>query len=146
MQSCQRSHLLSGRNRNLSGQQYPARILSQGQTPILVENKRAHYSCGTLCSAINAQGKVFFMLKPYKAGANNGFNSSDFLDFLKGLLADQKKLQGIPPGSKGRKLFVICDNHRMHKTKLGRSHECCEVALFFLKISFSHRPFLFDFV
>ena len=90
----------------------------KGQTPILVENKRAHYSCGTLCSAINAQGKVFFMLKPYKAGANNGFNSSDFLDFLKGLLADQKKLQGIPPGSKGRKLFVICDNHRMHKTKL----------------------------
>ena len=29
---------------------------------------------------------------------------------------------------------------------VGRSHECCEVALFFLKISFSHRPFLFDFV
>lgn len=46
------------------------------------------------------------------------YNSSGFLDFLKGLLADQKKLQGMPPGSKGRKLFVICDNHRMHKTKL----------------------------
>ena len=29
---------------------------------------------------------------------------------------------------------------------VGRSHECCEVAPVFLKISFSHRPFLFDFV
>lgn len=29
----------------------------KGSAPVLVENKRAHYSSGTLCSAINNQGK-----------------------------------------------------------------------------------------
>ena len=103
----------------------------KGSAPVLVENKRAHYSSGTLCSAINNQGKTFFTIKEYDKGL--GFNSSDFLDFLKGLLADQKQL--TPPNKTVPKLFVICDNHRMHKTAAVRDwvkdHER-EIELFYL--------------
>lgn len=103
----------------------------KGCAPVLLENKRAHYSSGTLCSAINNQGKVFFTIKEYAKGS--GFNSSDFLDFLKGLLEDQKQL--TPLNKATPKLFVICDNHRMHKTAAVqdwvKAHER-EIELFYL--------------
>lgn len=98
---------------------------------MLLENKRAHYSSGTLCSAINNQGRTFFTIKEYDKGL--GFNSSDFLDFLKGLLKDQKLLTS--PNKTTPKLFVICDDHRMHKTVAVRDwvkeHER-EIELFYL--------------
>ncbi len=85
----------------------------KGQAPVLHENKRAHYSSGTLCTAINNQGSMFFTIKDFKSG--EGFNSHDFLQFLKDLVEDQKKI-ATDKGVKVPKLFVICDNHRMHKT------------------------------
>lgn len=85
----------------------------KGQPPVLHENKRAHYSSGTMCAAINNQGSVFFTIKPFKSG--EGFNSNDFLQFLKDLVDDQKKI-AKEMRIDASKLFVICDNHRMHKT------------------------------
>ncbi len=104
----------------------------KGRAPVLHENKRAHYSSGTMCAALNNQGSVFFSIKPFKSG--EGFDSHDFLQFLKDLVADQKKM-AAEKRIDAPKLFVICDNHRMHKTAEVKgwieSHKE-EIELFFL--------------
>ena len=72
-----------------------------------------------MLSAINNQGKVFFMLQ------RMAVNSYHFIRFLHRLILDL--------GSDGRKLFVICDNARIHHSKLvkawAKKHEA-EIEIF----------------
>ena len=74
----------------------------KGQTPVLkLETKKMHVN---MVSAINNTGKIFF--KIYKEAMN-----TDILkDFCERLVKDQN----------GRKVFLICDNLRVHHAYLFR--------------------------
>ena len=91
----------------------------KGKTPTLLQDNRSRYGAPVMLSAINNQGKVFFMLQ------RMAVNSYHFIRFLHRLILDL--------GSDGRKLFVICDNARIHHSKLvkawAKKHEA-EIEIF----------------
>ena len=63
----------------------------RGQTPVMI-------------SAINIQGKSFFLSQ------RKAVNAYRFIRFLRRLILDL--------GGNGRKLFVICDNARIHHARI----------------------------
>lgn len=93
----------------------------KGQTPILLEDTRGKYGAPVMVSAINNQGKCFFLFQ------RKAVTSYDFIRFLHRLIADTR--------AAGRKLFVICDNAKIHHSRLvqawTKKHES-EIELFFL--------------
>lgn len=76
----------------------------RGQTPVLIENARTNYGAPVMISAINIQGKSFFLSQ------RKAVNAYRFIRFLRRLILD---LVG-----NGRKLFVICDNARIHHARI----------------------------
>lgn len=93
----------------------------KGQTPVLVENARTNYGAPVMISAINNQGKCFFLLQ------RKAVNAYHFIRFLHRLILDL--------GGNGRKLFVICDNARIYHARIVQrwieAHEK-EIELFYL--------------
>lgn len=76
----------------------------RGQTPVLIENARKNYGAPVMISAINIQGKSFFLSQ------RKAVNAYRFIRFLRRLILDL--------GGNGRKLFVICDNARIHHARI----------------------------
>ena len=76
----------------------------RGQTPVLIDNARTNYGAPVMISAVNNQGKCFLLLQ------RKAVNAYHFIRFLHRLILDL--------GSGGRKLFVICDNARIHHARL----------------------------
>ena len=76
----------------------------RGQTPVLFENDRTNYGAPVMISAINNQGKSFFLLQ------RKAVNAYHFIRFLHRLILDL--------GGNGRKLFVICDNAGIHHARI----------------------------
>lgn len=92
-----------------------------GQTPTIVHDRRSCYGAPVMISAVNNQGKCFFCFQ------KKAVNAYSFIRFLHRLVLDN--------AHEGRKLFVICDNARIHHAKLVKhyveKHEK-ELELFFL--------------
>ena len=92
-----------------------------GQTPTIVHDRRSCYGAPVMISAVNNQGKCFFSFQ------KKAVNAYSFIRFLHRLVLDN--------AHEGRKLFVICDNARIHHAKLVKryveKHEK-ELELFFL--------------
>lgn len=93
----------------------------KGQTPELIEDARSTYGAPVMISAVNNQGKCFFLLQ------RKAVNAYHFIRFLHRLIHDL--------GVNGRKLFVICDNARIHHARIvqlwAEAHKE-QIELFFL--------------
>ena len=70
----------------------------KGQTPVIQHDGRMDHGCPNMLSAISNQGKLHFSIH------KGAVDAKVFLQFLKDLVADNK----------GRKIFVIADNARIH--------------------------------
>ena len=65
----------------------------------MIENARTNYGAPVMISAINIQGKSFFLSQ------RKAVNAYRFIRFLRRLILDLK-------------LFVICDNARIHHARI----------------------------
>ena len=92
-----------------------------GKTPTILHDRRACCGAPVMISAVNNQGLSAFAFQ------RSAVRRYSFIRFLHRLIKDY--------GSKGRKLFVICDNCRIHHAKLVaawcEAHKE-EIELFFL--------------
>ena len=75
-----------------------------GQTPVIMQDRRSCYGAPVMLSAVNNQGLVHFKFQ------KSAVTAQDFIGFLEDLLKDNEKY--------GRKLFVICDNARIHHARI----------------------------
>ena len=93
----------------------------RGKTPTILHDRRACYGAPVMISAVNNQGLSAFAFQ------RSAVRRYSFIRFLHRLIKDY--------GGKGRKLFVICDNCRIHHAKLVaawcEAHKE-EIELFFL--------------
>ena len=93
----------------------------RGKTPTILHDRRACYGAPVMISAVNNQGLSAFAFQ------RSAMRRYSFIRFLHRLIKDY--------GGKGRKLFVICDNCRIHHAKLVaawcEAHKE-EIELFFL--------------
>lgn len=92
-----------------------------GKTPTIEHDRRSCYGAPVMISAVNNQGLSYFC---FQASAVRRY---DFIRFLHRLIQENREA--------GRKLFVICDNCRVHHAKLVQAwcekHKD-EIELFFL--------------
>ncbi len=93
----------------------------RGCTPTILHDRRACYGAPVMISAVNNQGLTAFAFQ------RSAVRRYSFIRFLHRLIKDYRK--------EGRKLFVICDNCKIHHAKLVlawcRKYEA-EIELFFL--------------
>ena len=93
----------------------------RGKTPTILHDRRAGCGAPVMISAVNNQGLSAFAFQ------RSAVRRYSFIRFLHRLIKDY--------GGKGRKLFVICDNCRIHHAKLVaawcEAHKE-EIELFFL--------------
>lgn len=93
----------------------------RGKTPTILHDRRACYGAPVMISAVNNQELSAFAFQ------RSAVRRYSFIRFLHRLIKDY--------GGKGRKLFVICDNCRIHHAKLVaawcEAHKE-EIELFFL--------------
>ena len=93
----------------------------RGKTPTILHDRRACYGAPVMISAVNNQGLSAFAFQ------RSAVRRYSFIRFLHRLIKDY--------GGKGRKLFVICDNCRIHHAKLAAAWceaHTEEIELFFL--------------
>lgn len=98
----------------------------RGQSPVLIDNARTNYGAPVMISAVNNQGKCFFLLQ------RKAVNACHFIRFLHRLILDL--------GSGGRKLFVICDNARIHHARLVQRMLYCLIQYGFRRASSPRHP------
>lgn len=92
-----------------------------GKTPTIEHDRRSCYGAPVMISAVNNQGKCFFSFQ------KKAVNAYHFIRFLHHLVLDHKEQE--------RKLFVICDNARIHHANLVQRYvekHKSEIELFFL--------------
>ena len=93
----------------------------RGQTPTIEHDRRSCYGAPVMISAVNNQGLSYFLFQ------KEAVTRMGFIRFLHRLIADKS--------SKGKKLFVICDNAKIHHAKLVQAwceKHSEEIELFFL--------------
>ena len=93
----------------------------RGQTPTIEHDRRSCYGAPVMISAVNNQGLSFFCFQ------TSAIRRYSFIRFLYRLIQENREAK--------RKLFVICDNCRVHHAKLVQAwckkHKD-EIELFFL--------------
>lgn len=92
-----------------------------GQTPTIKHDRRSCYGAPVMISAVNNQGLSFFMFE------SRAIRWQTFIKFLHRLIRDIQAM--------GKKLFVICDNVRVHHAKPVKAwcqKRKDEIELFFL--------------